>query len=443
MSIAEPPDPPGPNPPLPPRELAHERRSWRKIVPAPLRHGAAIFLALLVLEYLVIPRLTDAGKNLSLLGRLDPIWLVAGFLLEAASLLAYAFLSRSLLPRSSPSLFTLFRIDLAGNAVAHVVPGGSAGSAGLGFRLLTARGVPRQDAGFAIATQGMGSAVVLNVLLWISLVVSIPFAGLHSAYESIALLVGMLALLAVGALVFALTRGEEAATRMLGALARPIPRVGEDAADRFVRRVSQSLRDLGRDRGRLHQAIVWAVLNWLLDAASLWAFVAAFGHYVFPFELFVAYGVANVLAVIPITPGGLGFVEVVSSALLASFGVPANIALLAVLGWRLVNFWLPIPLGGSAYISLRVGRGKRLSSGRSALREMAEQARARAPTIATDPTVPAGRGPEDTSGAPAAKLTGRSDADPAGGGGSASGEGRPTDNADPAGGGGSASGEAS
>jgi len=49
----------------------------------------------------------------------------------------------------------------------------TAGSAGFGYRLLTERGVSGADAGFSIATQGMGSAVVLNVLLWLSLVISI------------------------------------------------------------------------------------------------------------------------------------------------------------------------------------------------------------------------------------------------------------------------------
>jgi uncharacterized protein (TIRG00374 family) len=259
------------------------------------------------------------------------------------------------------------------------VPGGTAGSAGIGYRLLTERGVKGADAGFVLATQGMGSAVVLNVLLWVSLVVSIPIAGLHSWYESVALLVGMFAVLALGALVFALTRGEEAAVRWVRALSRPIPRVTEDMADRFVRRVGRSLRELGADRQRLKRAVVWAALNWILDASSLWCFVAAFGHYVIPFELFVAYGVANVLAVIPITPGGLLFVEASSTALLTTFGVPGTKAFLAVIGWRLVNFWLPIPAGAAAYVSLRVGRGAGLRDRRRALQEMAEEAHVSAP----------------------------------------------------------------
>ena len=85
----------------------------------------------------------------------------------------------------------------------------------------------------------------------------------------------------------------------------------------------------------------------------------AFGHTVMPIDLLVAYGLANILAAIPITPGGLGVVELTLSGALTGFGVPASIAYLAVIGWRLVNFWLPIPLGGLSYLSLRVSSRRR------------------------------------------------------------------------------------
>ena len=63
------------------------------------------------------------------------------------------------------------------------------------------------------------------------------------------------------------------------------------------------------DRPLLIRAVTWATINWLLDAASLWVFVAAFSHFISPIDLLVAYGLANILAAIPITPGGLGVVE--------------------------------------------------------------------------------------------------------------------------------------
>jgi uncharacterized membrane protein YbhN (UPF0104 family) len=102
------------------------------------------------------------------------------------------------------------------------------------------------------------------------------------------------------------------------------------------------------------RTVSWASANWFLDAAALWVFLLAFGFRA-PFDgLVVAYGLANVLAAIPITPGGLGVVEAVLTATLIGFGAPRGIAVLGVISYRLVNFWLPIPFGAAAYISLRL-----------------------------------------------------------------------------------------
>jgi uncharacterized protein (TIRG00374 family) len=84
-------------------------------------------------------------------------------------------------------------------------------------------------------------------------------------------------------------------------------------------------------------------------------FLWAFGHVVSPIDLIVAYGIANILAVIPLTPGGLGIIEGVLIPTLVGFGVPHNPAILAVLAYRLVNFWIPIPVGGLSYLTIKSG----------------------------------------------------------------------------------------
>ncbi len=360
-------------------------RTWRSIVPRWLRHGILVFLALLVIEYLVIPELVGASKNLHLLSELNVGWLLAGIALEACAIVSYALLTRTLLPGGGPGLFTVVRIVLATTAVAHVIPGGAAGGAGVGYRLLTANGVEGADAGFAMATEAIGSAIVLNVMLWMALLVSIPLAGLHPIYVVTAL-VGLLALFGAASLAYAFTAGGDRAVRFVRSVGRRIPRVGADRLERLVRQVGDSVVHLAQDRPILKSALLWAALNWLFDAASLWAFVAAFGHFVDPVELFAAYGIANVLGAIPITPGGLGVIEASAATLLVSFGTTRNVATLAVLGWRLVNFWLPIPVGGGAYISLRVPRGAGLRAQRQALVDMAAEAKRPGQDPESDPT---------------------------------------------------------
>jgi hypothetical protein len=133
-----------------------------------------------------------------------------------------------------------------------------------------------------------------------------------------------------------------------------IPFLSGEAVERAVLDAAHSFSLLARDQRVMAWSLVWASLNWLLDAASLWCFVAAFGHLTNPIELFAAYGIANVAGALPITPGGLGVVDSIAPALLLGFGVPGGIATLGVLGWRVVNFWLPIPTGALAFVSLKV-----------------------------------------------------------------------------------------
>lgn len=379
-------------------QVAGARPSWRRFVPAPLRHGVTLLLALLVIEYLVVPKFVIASQSLHRLRHLNVLWLVVAVALEGGALFAYALLTKTLLPPDAPKIGTLFRIDLATTAVAHVIPAGTAGSAGLGYRLFTSRGVSGRDAAFAMATQGLGSAVVLNLLLWISLVISIPLAGAHGVYILVAML-GMLAILGVGTLVYLLTRGEESAARFVRGIGRRLPRVNEERLESSVRHIGDRLRDLWRDRELLRRAIGWAAANWLLDAACLWSFIAALGRFVNPVLLFAAYGIANVAAVIPVTPGGLGIVEGTSIGLLSASGVPSAVATLGVIGWRLVNFWLPIPVGAGTYISLRAERGGGLAERRRALARMAREAREGAP--GTRPgDAPEGAGADPAPGSP-------------------------------------------
>jgi len=330
---------------------------------------------LLVVEYLVLPQIAGARKELHLLATVNAPLLALGLVLEGSALVAYAFLTRSVLPRDErPHIGTLLRIDLATLSVSHIIPGGTAAGAGLGYRLLTDAGVSGSNAGFALASQSLGSAVVLNVLLWLGLLISIPLRGFNPLYGTAALL-GIFLLAAFAAAVALLTKGEARAARLLRALARRLPLIDEQKVHDVVHALATRLRELGNDRHMLMRAVGWAAANWLFDAASLWVFITAFGYRVGPDALLVSYGLANVLAAIPITPGGLGVVEGVLTSALVGFGTPRGIAILGVVTYRLANFWLPIPAGLIAYLSLRVGRGAPRSERAEELERLAEEAR--------------------------------------------------------------------
>jgi uncharacterized protein (TIRG00374 family) len=331
-----------------------------------------VLVIFLVIEYLILPQIAGVRKSLSLLSQVNLGFVLVGVVLEAGALAAYAQLTRAVLPRGQgPSFFTLLRIDLTTLSVSHILPGGAAAGGGLGYRLMSEAGIAGPDAAFALGTQSIGSAVVLNVLLWLGLVISIPLRGFNPIYLTAAV-VGVVVIGAFSGLILLLTRGEARAATIFRAIARKLPFLDEATVDGVVHRLAQRVNALLSDRALVRRAILWATANWLLDAASLWVFLAAFGYRVGVDGLIVSYGLANVLAAIPITPGGLGVVEAVLTSSLVGFGSPRGIAILGVIGYRLVNFWLPIPLGGLASISLRVDSGAPMKT-KEELRRLAEE----------------------------------------------------------------------
>jgi uncharacterized protein (TIRG00374 family) len=319
----------------------------------PVRRLGQLLLVAFVVIYFVLPQIAGARRALSLLAGVN-LWLILlGVALEAASILSYANLTRAMIHGPPPPYLTLLRINLSTLAVSHVVPGGAAVGGALGFRLLTRFGLSGTDAAFAMAAQGIGSAVVLNLLLWLGLLVSIVGGSYNPLYATAAL-VGVLLLGGFSAVVLLGMRGEQRAAVVMRAVAGRVPFLDEESVYQLVLRLAARLQTLAADRARLRRGLLWDLAFWLCSAASLWVFLAAFGYRAGVDGLIVAFGLAYVLAAIPITPAGLGVVEATMIALLTFFGADRGVATLGVVSYRLVNFWLPIPLGGLAYLSLQV-----------------------------------------------------------------------------------------
>jgi uncharacterized protein (TIRG00374 family) len=334
-----------------------------------VRLSVGTLLAFLFVFYVALPLLASHRVEVNSLAQIHIAYLALGVLLEIGALAAYTQLTHAVLPHDGPRRFRLFRINMSTLSLSHVSPGGTAPGAALGYRLLTQSGVTGSDAGFALGTQGIGSAVVLNVMFWLSLVAFLVTHGFHvpashhgsqsqsaSILVIVAAAVGVILLGAFGSLFYLLTRGQERASRVIRRIASRIRFLDADRTTALVERLAERFAALMQNRTLTRRAVGWAAANWLLDAASLWVFVAAFSHFISPVDLLMAYGLANILAAIPITPGGLGVVEFVLVSMITGFGPSAGQALSGVLAYRAVNFWLPIPFGGLAYGSLEFER---------------------------------------------------------------------------------------
>jgi hypothetical protein len=347
----------GDPPASPTEEHSEERPKRRRLLPAPIWHIGKLLVLALVVEYLVLPQLAGTRQALHLVSQVNPLYLLLGVVLEAAALVAYSQLTRVVLPaESNPGLYTILRIQLTTLSVSHCVPAGSAAGSSLGYRLLTLAGAGKADVGLAMGLQAIGSAVILNVIFLVALIVSIPVWGFSPLYITTGI-VGMILTIVFVVGVLLLTRGQRFSDAMIDRAARRIPFLDATAAHSVSARYAIRLHELGADRRLTAKASFWATANWLLDAASLYVFVGAFGHWVNPDGLIVSFTIAHVLSVVPITPGGLGVVEATLTSTLVGFGTPRGIAILGVIGYRLVQFWLPIPVGGLAYLSLHIDPG--------------------------------------------------------------------------------------
>jgi putative heme transporter len=321
----------------------------------PVRFGIKTGLFLVVFYFFILPLIPGFRRAADELLDVQPFLLICGIGLQVGSWWAYAFLTRAALgdARSMISPMRMFRIGMSSKALTYIVPGGNAAGSALGYRLLTLSGVRGADAGFAMATAGIGSAVVLNVLLWLALLISIPLRGANGIYV-VAALAGIVVMMVAVGIVVGLIHGQSRAEKMMRAIARKF-RFDEDKATAAVRQVGVRVQDLLDDKQLMWRVIGWATLNWVLDAASLWVFLRAFDATLALDALFVAFGLANVIGVIPITPGGLGIVEWVYIPTLVGFGATRAQATLGVGVYRISQFFLPIVVGAVCYASLRFG----------------------------------------------------------------------------------------
>ncbi len=304
--------------------------------------------------FLVRPLIPRVGNAADELESINP-WLCGlGFALQIVSLFCYSVMTRVALvdEQHQVSVGRLFRIQLVSRAVSSTVPGGAAAGPTVGYRLMRSAGISPHGASAALASASVTSALILNLLLWGALVVSVPSYGFNAIYAGAALL-GIIVMLAVAAVFISIIDGSKFVQRPVRFIARRF-RADPEAVTRSIRRFGEQIESLLNNRPLIARLSLWASANWLLDAMSLWVFLRAFGVSMNPIGLLVAFGVANVLAAIPISPGGLGIVEWAYLPILVTFGATLDQATIAVTSYRVAQFLFPIVLGGFSYASLTV-----------------------------------------------------------------------------------------
>jgi uncharacterized protein (TIRG00374 family) len=329
--------------------LPLRRRRW-------VRRSLQLLVVAVTVRWLVVPQLAASRGSFHLLLDIDSPWLGLATLAELASLVVFALATRTLLARPTrPSTHRVLRIDLSTIALSHCLPGGGAAGTALGTRLLTRAGVPSADALFTKLAQGIGSAVVLQALLIGTLTARLLRPN-PSRWEVllVAAELGALLVLSAGAALTRVARRRRPTrvrpARMVGPRQARVLAWGRDA----IEQLGQQLALLRADPRRVMVAVAWAAANWLLDAAALWAALRVYGKPLPVDGVLIAFALAATVAWLPISPSGLGIADALLIPALIAFGAGHSDAVLGVITWRLLSFWLPIPLGLASYGSLHV-----------------------------------------------------------------------------------------
>ena len=237
------------------------------------------------------------------------------------------------------------QVTLASFLVSHVTPVGSVTGSALNIAALETEGIAPATTADAIGVTSLVSSIALIALFGTGLAATagrhLPAGYLAAAGLALALVAGVLA---VTFLMGAHPEIAERAGRAAGHLARHVRKnIDPEAVGRSCGRLASLTRSALTGRA-FWQSFGLAAADLSFDLLSLDLMFLAFRYQPGFGPLAVAYATANIASALPLTSGGLGVIEVTLVAITAGFGAPRAIAVVATLAYRLVNYWLPLPV---------------------------------------------------------------------------------------------------
>lgn len=316
--------------------------------------GRVVMLLLTLIGlYVVWPSLVATFSSVDELSHVAPGWFVVMAACEAASYGCMWLLIG--LCMGSHRYFAIGTAQVVGNSVSKVVPGGSPMGAATQYRLLVGAGMDPARIG-----TGTAAASLINVATLFAL----PVLSVPAIVGGVAVSRGLVRAAWLGVALFVLLVGGGSVLllfdRPIAGAANTIQRIHNsllrrrppmvDLAGRLTGERDTVRTTLGRRWG---QAILRSAGNVVFDYLALLAALVAAGGRPRASLVLLAYVAAVLLGMIPITPGGLGFVEAGLAATLVLAGVPGPAATVATLAYRLVSYWIPIAAGPVAYALFR------------------------------------------------------------------------------------------
>ncbi len=299
--------------------------------------------------YLVLPEVVAVFHDWPKLVTLNLLWFVPALLAEGTHFVCTFSLQRIAL--RTKAWFSVVTAQLAGNAISLIVPGGAAAGAAVQFRMLAVSGMDAADAvGGLTAFSFLGIAGLLALPVFI-----LPVVLFGSPVSR-----GLVAAAVIGAIGFFVFCGLGAVFMTLDAPLRWAGRVAQTVRNRLFRKREPltglpdrllEQRDLIRGvlGAKWWQATLLSGGRLLFDYLCLLFSVFAVGAHPRPSLILLAYAVAGIIGLVPLTPGGLGIVEASLTGLLTLAGLTLSEAVLTTLAYRLASYWIPLLSGPIAY----------------------------------------------------------------------------------------------
>ena len=289
------------------------------------------------------------------LGRLATLWWLSKMAIEPRRATAEIDGSEGAVPRLGWG--TTATAQLAGSAAAKVIPGGGAAGGVVQAKVLMSAGQP----GTAVASGLAAVGLLNNAVLFLLPILTIPalIIGPPPAKElQLGLLVSVAlaaAIVAVGVTALTWPRVVALTGRGIGRIVHVVRRsvTPDGVADGLL---AQRARIAEVFRGRWWRSAFAAAATRMFDYASLVAALVAFDAQARPADVLLAFVVSQALGIVPITPGGVGFVDAGLVGMLVLIGIPTETAVIGTLLYRLFSFWLPIPIGAFAWAGWRISR---------------------------------------------------------------------------------------
>jgi uncharacterized membrane protein YbhN (UPF0104 family) len=302
--------------------------------------------------YLLMPSLLATFSSWPELRGIDPVWLGVAVGFEAMSSVSYWALQR--IAFRTRSWFAVATSQLASGTAGRVVPGGGATASALQYGILVRSGIPSSTAASGVAASWAATTATALALPVVALGAAVGGTAVPRGLRNVAYLGGG-AFLVLGIGAFAAFRWDEPLLLVGRGIrwAAGLVHRGDRVQDLPERLLAQ--RDALRHTFSEHPvlAALSAFGKWGFDYLALLCVLAALDIRPQPALVLLAYSASALLGMIPLTPGGLGFVEAGLAGLLVLTGISAGDAAVATLAYRLVSYWLPLPAGVVAWILAR------------------------------------------------------------------------------------------